>query len=329
MPTEVPLRLTFNATGGVPPYDGTGPFTREAGLYLYVVTDANGCIRIPIGYIPQPDQLVAAATAPAIPCNGTSTTVTVTANGGTAPDTGTGTFTRGPGNWSFTITDANNCTTNASINIATLSCGPFDVNKCYKIVNRNGGRALSADDNKAKQGKQVQVKNWSQSNEQIWKLKQATGISGFYRIINQASTKLSLEAENGTTAQDGKVILDPYTNANFQKWKMTATGDYYFITPQHYTISPNNRLVVKGANPGNNKEVVINGKNIPTGSTSEQWAITEVGCPANALRGGAVPIVQEAVTPEEETVAFKDFSVTVNPNPVSVSLMWRLQVRTM
>src|SRR5256885_2371775 len=35
--------VTVSATGGTPPYQGTGTFSRPAGTYSYTVTDANSC----------------------------------------------------------------------------------------------------------------------------------------------------------------------------------------------------------------------------------------------------------------------------------------------
>ncbi len=133
-----------------------------------------------------------------------------------------------------------------------------------------------------------------------------------------------MEADNGTTAQDGDVILDHYTNASFQKWKLTPTGNYFYITPQHYNSSPQNRLVVEKASSGNNKPVVINGKNIPNNSQTQQWQITETGCPATASRGEAPVIVQnnerneneeDNEEEEKEIEVLADFGVQVSPNP--------------
>ncbi len=111
--------VTVTATGGTPPYVGTGVFNRTAGSYTFTVTDANGCGGSANVSITEPPVLSAAASAPPIPCNGSSTTVTVTATGGTPPYQGTGTFNRTPGTYNFTVTDANNCSTVASVTVNT------------------------------------------------------------------------------------------------------------------------------------------------------------------------------------------------------------------
>ena len=109
--------VTVSASGGTPPYTGTGTFTRSAGTYSYTVTDALSCTGITTGNITQPPVLTASASAPPILCYGGTTTVTVSAGGGTPAYSGTGTFTRGTGSYTFVVTDANSCTAQATINI--------------------------------------------------------------------------------------------------------------------------------------------------------------------------------------------------------------------
>jgi hypothetical protein len=62
------------------------------------------------GNITQPNALSASSSKTAILCNGGSSTVTVSATGGTTPYTGTGTFSHAAGTYSYTVTDANSCT---------------------------------------------------------------------------------------------------------------------------------------------------------------------------------------------------------------------------
>lgn len=102
--------VTVTATGGTGSLSGTGTFTRSAGAYSYTVTDANGCTATVSGTITQPASLIASASAGTIVSPAVTTTVTITATGGTAPYTGIGTFTRGPGAYSYTVTDARGCT---------------------------------------------------------------------------------------------------------------------------------------------------------------------------------------------------------------------------
>ena len=109
--------VTVAATGGTPPYTGTGTFTKGAGTHTFTVTDANGCSESTTITITAPSSLTASATATAIACNGGSSSVTVSASGGTPPYTGTGTFSRTAGTYSFTVTDANNCTATTSVTI--------------------------------------------------------------------------------------------------------------------------------------------------------------------------------------------------------------------
>jgi hypothetical protein len=106
--------VTVSANGGTAPYTGTGDFTVSAGDYSYTVTDANGCTSTTSGSVSQPTALAASSTKGAILCNGGTTTVTVSANGGTAPYTGTGDFTVRAGDYSYTVTDANGCTSTTS-----------------------------------------------------------------------------------------------------------------------------------------------------------------------------------------------------------------------
>src|SRR5204863_164287 len=80
--------VTVSATGGTPPYQGTGTASRSAGTYSYTVTDANSCTATTTGNITQPSALSASSSKTAILCNGGSSIVTVSASGGTAPYTG-------------------------------------------------------------------------------------------------------------------------------------------------------------------------------------------------------------------------------------------------
>ena len=107
-----------NATGGTGAKSYSisgGSFTVTAGSYTVTATDAKGCTATTIISITEPAQLVASSIAGSLDCNTSSTTINVSATGGTSPYTGTGIFTvTAAGIYSYTVTDANGCTTTTS-----------------------------------------------------------------------------------------------------------------------------------------------------------------------------------------------------------------------
>jgi hypothetical protein len=101
--------VTVSAMGGTEPYMGTGNFEVSAGTYLYNVVDVNGCQAVVEVIVAEPEVLLAFAQAAPIICNGGITDVSVSATGGTLPYFGTGAFEVSAGTYSYTVTDANNC----------------------------------------------------------------------------------------------------------------------------------------------------------------------------------------------------------------------------
>ncbi len=72
--------------------------------------------------ITQPDSVkISASALPIKQCGGT-TNVTIIASGGRSPYSGTGIFVKGPGKWSFTVTDANGCAATSEIVILPPGC---------------------------------------------------------------------------------------------------------------------------------------------------------------------------------------------------------------
>jgi Secretion system C-terminal sorting domain/SprB repeat len=113
------VTVNVAATGGTPPYTGTGSFNLPAGSYTYTVTDAAGSIKTSSITISQPTVISPTITAGRIISFGGTTIITVNATGGT----GTYTYKLNRGTYqtsnSFTgipagedtlyVKDANNC----------------------------------------------------------------------------------------------------------------------------------------------------------------------------------------------------------------------------
>lgn len=137
--------FVIGASEGVT-YGGTEGNTYAAN-YVYTVTDANGCQYVFEANITQPAALVVSLSATPITCNGNSV-VTVSATGGKAPYTGTGTFTVNAGTYSYTVTDANGCSSTSSITpdvIADTEKPTVKAPHTYSMVNDPGqcGRTIS------------------------------------------------------------------------------------------------------------------------------------------------------------------------------------------
>lgn len=118
--------VTVMANGGVPPYTGTGNFSRTAGSYAFSVTDASGATATTSIVITQPTALVATANQTNLICAGQSTgTITLSPSGGTGTYTylwNTGQTTQNrtglaAGIYNVTITDANACAITRTITI--------------------------------------------------------------------------------------------------------------------------------------------------------------------------------------------------------------------
>ncbi len=120
--------INITATGGLPPYTGTGSFTVAAGSYVYIVTDATNKKDTVYVIITQPGLLNLNLVVSPYPSNSDSTTITATASGGKVPysyQLNTGFFqTAGifpnitAGSYSITVKDYNGCTTSNTVTVA-------------------------------------------------------------------------------------------------------------------------------------------------------------------------------------------------------------------
>jgi hypothetical protein len=112
--------VTVSASGGTPPYTGTGAFSRVAGNYSFTVTDAKGCTAATAVSLSEPTKLLLSIPGDTIGCVGDSTSIFITAVNGTPPYTGDGAVTiTTPGSYSFTVTDANGCSEMGTTYIAS------------------------------------------------------------------------------------------------------------------------------------------------------------------------------------------------------------------
>src|SRR4029079_13315841 len=103
------------------PYNITPAQTNlAAGSYTFTVTDANGCTTTADVTITAPPVLTATAASTNVSCNGAADgSVVITPSGGTAPYNITPAQTNlAAGSYTFTVTDANGCTTTVDVTIS-------------------------------------------------------------------------------------------------------------------------------------------------------------------------------------------------------------------
>ena len=109
---------TLNISGGVSPYNedwgGNNPLALSAGIYIFTVTDTNGCILTDSVTITEPNQINVIVDTFRVSCSGLSDgSALLNISGGTTPyteDWGVNNpMALNAGTYTFTVTDSNNC----------------------------------------------------------------------------------------------------------------------------------------------------------------------------------------------------------------------------
>ncbi|MCD6069241.1 MAG: hypothetical protein K0S33_4067 [Bacteroidetes bacterium] len=187
--------VTVSATGGTPAYTGTGAFPGvTAGTYSYTVTDANGCTAATTITVNEPALLTAASTATLVLCNGGTAVVSVSANGGTGAYAGAGTFTVTAGNYTYTVTDDNNCSATTGITISE----PTAITSSVSATNSNCGSSNGSATVVATGGTGTLVYAWMPTGGNA---AAATGLSA-------GSYTVSTTDDNGCTITDVANVSD-------------------------------------------------------------------------------------------------------------------------
>jgi len=110
--------VTIFASGGVPPYSGTGVFSVQAGVHQFIVFDAEGSSDSIAVTTSEPPPLLASTLIDTIRCRGDTGAVAVFASGGVPPYSGIGTFfIHTSGTYSYMVNDKNGCLSSVSLNV--------------------------------------------------------------------------------------------------------------------------------------------------------------------------------------------------------------------
>ncbi len=145
--------VTVSASGGTPPYTGTGSFSVVAGSYTYTVNDANGLIQAASVVVTQPTSITVSVNAGSVLSYGGVTNITVSATGGTGVysyKVNNGAYQSSnlfngvsAGNYTITVKDANQCTAIKTITINQPE-SKFSVTATAGNISCNGGSTIVA-----------------------------------------------------------------------------------------------------------------------------------------------------------------------------------------
>jgi len=148
-----------SGTATVTPSGGTAPYSYvwsplpgntqtvnnlTSGTYTVTVTDANGCITTQSFTVTEPAALVGNASVIApILCAGGTATVSVSATGGTAPYAGIGSFSQSAGTQTYTITDANGCSSITTANITEPTALSITTTSTDELLGNDGTASVT------------------------------------------------------------------------------------------------------------------------------------------------------------------------------------------
>lgn len=174
----------------------------------------------------------------------------------------------GPGTYIVTVTDCAGCV--AKDTVVVTACPPVLPDRCYKIVARHSGKALTIKGNSTSNCADAEQRSYGGLSSQIFKFEEVQ--TGYYRIINENSG-LSLEVTSSSTSDGAVIQQNVYTGASNQRWSLTQIGSYFSIKAKH----SNKAMYVKGGSTSNGAVVEQRGSGT---NTCSQWSIIEVDCPA-------------------------------------------------
>ncbi|MFM9052705.1 MAG: PKD domain-containing protein [Bacteroidota bacterium] len=289
--------VTVSATGGTSPYTGTGAFSVSSGSYSYQVSDANGCVSGASVNVTQPAKLQAIATSGTIACSGGTTNVTVSATGGVTPYNGTGTFTVPAGSYSYQVSDANGCTSTASVVVTQPTV--LVAASTATVINCNGGTStvsVSASGGTAPYtGTGAFTVSAGSYNYTVSDSRGCTSVTSI-SVTQPAVFSVSVSASGPTTFCNGGSVTLSASGASTYQWNNGATTASISVSSSGtYNVTATN---ADGCTAVSSNTVVtvspvvtpvISISANPAGAVTPSTAVTFT---ASVTNGGSSPIYQ-------------------------------------
>jgi large repetitive protein len=208
-----------------------------------------------------------------------------------------------PGSYNVRVTDCSGCIARDTVNVSV--CPPVDPDKCYKLIARHSGKALTIEGSSTANGGNAEQRSYNDGNNQKWKFEEIE--SGYYKVTNVNSGKV-LDVSAGSTSNGANIQQWTWNGGDDQRWKLDKNGaGYYGVQAKH----SGKYMGVENSSTSNGANVEQRGNN--ANDNNRQWDISEVGCPNMYTRTTGKIVSKEAEKEFEEP----DFVVIVQPNPGS------------
>ena len=143
----------------------------------------------------------------------------------------------------------------------------LDPNKCYRLINKNSGKALDIKESRQGNGSPVIQYTYNGTSNQQWSFKPTSG--GYFTIVSRLTGEV-LDCQG--TAGGSPVVMWANTPATSREWKIECNSDGSYHITNRFS---NQALETLGASLDNVALAVVGYYN---GTSHENWAIEEVPC---------------------------------------------------
>jgi gliding motility-associated-like protein len=297
--TPLPVTYTWTGSGIVSGVNTATPSINSPGTYTVIVANTIGCSTTATVAVTQKGTPTATAAKTDEFCGSITGTATVTASGGTTPYTysWTGTaqttsvVTIAPGNYTVTVTDANNCTSTATLTILNVSSASLSVNNPTICIGDTATLTVSGGTSYA----WVPSTGLSATTGSI--VKANPGSTTVYTITgNSAGTCSTTTTATVTVNPLPAISVSSYTICIGQQTAtLTANGAATYIWNPVTGLTPSTGSVVK-ANPTYTQNYTVTGTDANGCVNTRTTSITVNPLPIIAVSSASICAGQKTAT---------------------------------
>lgn len=169
----------------------------------------------------------------------------------------------------------NGCNASATFSISATSGGlTFDPTKCYRIINKVSGRAITVSGGSTADGANIVQWDYIQNAEQIWNFVPAD--NGFYYLTNKKTGKV-IDIEGASQTQHAYALQWTKHGGANQQFSFESIGSGYYIIKARHSC----QVLKLSSSPGSNGTRLFQAVYSSTYEHAK-WKIEEVSCDGSA-----------------------------------------------